>query len=210
MKDIAGVKFHRLTAQNVVGKNKCGQYLWECICECGNRTVVSASDLIRGHIKSCGCMRIDAITKHGSYKTRLYKIWQSMIERCEKTTAKSYKWYGANGIRVCETWHDFAVFKQWAETNGYSDELTLDRIDGTKGYEPSNCRWATTVEQANNKTNNVFIEFEGRRLTISQWAKERGIKVSTLRERLKRGWSIEKALQTLVIGKECPKMKVKT
>ena len=197
MKDITGQKFNRLTARKTVGINNTGQYLWECTCDCGNEHIASVSDLIRGHVKSCGCMRLEAVTKHGGSYTRLYKVWSSMIERCERIASKSYKWYGAKGIHVCNEWHDFEVFKSWAESNGYSEGLSIDRIDASKDYDPSNCRWATVEEQANNKSNNVFVEYEGKSRTVAQWAKQLGMKDSTIRMRLRRGWSVERTLSQL-------------
>ena len=120
-----------------------------------------------------------------------------MKRRCYDNNAISYNKYGGRGIKVCEEWQEYEPFSEWAKNNGYTDELTLDRIDNNGDYSPNNCRWATYKEQALNTRTNHFIEFCGEIKTLSQWADELGINRSTLCERINsRGWSIEKALTT--------------
>ena len=116
-----------------------------------------------------------------------------MKDRCLNEKDVSYKNYGGRGIKLCNEWMDFETFQKWALANGYSDKLTIDRIDVNGNYCPENCRWATWKEQANNKRNNHFIEFDGRRQTLSQWAKEIGIDCTSLLERLSKH-PLEKAL----------------
>lgn len=137
-------------------------------------------------------------TFHMETNTRLHKIWASMIERCEYNKHPYYANYGGRGITVCDEWHKYIAFRDWAIEHNYSNNLTIDRIDNEKGYEPDNCRWITMQEQQNNKRSNHFIWLNGVRHTISEWAKITGIKKSTIRERLKRGWSDEDALTVLV------------
>ena len=135
--------------------------------------------------------------KHGLSKTRLHRIWHSMYCRCYYKSTNQYKNYGGKGIKVCEEWkhmEGFINFYNWAINNGYSDELTLDRIDNEKNYCPENCRWITLKEQANHKTNNVIYTFNGKTQTASQWCEEYGILQTTLNDRLKRGWTLEQAL----------------
>ena len=120
-----------------------------------------------------------------------------MKSRCNNPNASKYHLYGGKGIKVCNEWsQSFIAFHNWAIENGYTDELTLDRIDGNKDYEPSNCRWATYKEQANNTTQNNLITYKGITLTTYQWAEKIGINPNTFSERLRRGWSIERAIET--------------
>ena len=118
-----------------------------------------------------------------------------MRARCENKKDISYHRYGAKGIEVCEEWkEDKTKFFAWAFENGYKDHLTLDRIDGTKGYSPENCRWVTVKDQANNRVNNRYLEAFGKRKTLAQWADYTGIDLSTIWSRLKRGWDIDRTL----------------
>jgi hypothetical protein len=149
--------------------------------------------------RKCKCKGYDVIrgegTTHNSTKTRLYKIWSGMHERCYREKHPHYKDYGGRGITICEEWNDFSRFKEWAGQGGYSDTLTLDRIDNNGNYEPYNCRWVTMKEQQNNKRNNHIIEYKGERYTLTQLAEKVGIGKTTLRERLKMGWSVEDAVE---------------
>ena len=127
--------------------------------------------------------------------TRLYRIWNGMKDRCINANSKYKYRYHDRGIKICKEWlDDFTNFYNWAMENGYSDELSIDRIDNDKDYSPDNCRWATAKEQANNKGNNILLLFNNEIKTISEWGDELGIKDGTIRARLNRGWSVEKAL----------------
>jgi hypothetical protein len=133
---------------------------------------------------------------------KLYACWKNMRERCNNKNSHNYKYYGGKGIKVCESWDDYLQFKSWALLNGYKDGLSIDRIDNSKDYSPDNCRWATLTEQANNKTNNCLITYCGETKTIHQWAGIYNIKANTILMRLKRGWSVERALtEKAFIGK---------
>ena len=135
--------------------------------------------------------------KHGFSDSRLDRIYYHMIGRCHKSSHKSYERYGAKGIHVCDEWrNDKKAFFQWAMDNGYSDNLTIDRIDGTKGYYPGNCRWATYKEQANNIKTNRVICIDGVSHTMTEWAEIKGIRVGTLFNRLTKGWDEKKADMT--------------
>lgn len=127
---------------------------------------------------------------HGLRKHRLYTIWANIKTRCYNVSDPHYKRWGAKGIKMCDEWrNDFKAFYDWSINNGYSDELTIDRIDNNGNYDPSNCRWVTLAENNRNKSKVRFINFNGRTQTIGQWTKELGLGKETIRERLKRGYS---------------------
>ena len=148
--------------------------------------------------------------------SRLNHIYNDMKKRCYKPYCKAYKWYGARGIIICEEWLNqekavianrynttkgFLNFRKWALENGYADNLTLDRIDVNKGYSPENCRWTTYKEQVNNTRRNHLLTYKGETKTMQQWCDIFHLNKSTVRHRLKYGWSIEKALTTPAIKK---------
>jgi hypothetical protein len=132
--------------------------------------------------------------------TRLYKIWLEMRRRCNCENQTEYENYGGRGITVCDEWNGkdcFVNFYNWAMANGYSDNLTIDRIDVNGNYEPSNCRWATYLQQANNTRANIFLTYHGKTQTMADWAREIGINYTTFQRRIKYyGWSVEKAIET--------------
>lgn len=203
--NLIGQKFGRLTvisrAEDIINKSGKHIYMWNCICECGKNTVVNSSSLKRGHTKSCGCLcgehHDDSSHKKG--KIRLYRIWQDMKQRCTNQNNKNYKNYGARGISVCDEWkNSYTSFKEWAMNNGYAENLSIDRIDVNGNYEPSNCKWSTQEDQANNMRTNRLISFNGETLTLSQWRKRLGFKRGVLEYRLKHGWDLEDAFYTPV------------
>lgn len=200
--DLIGQRFGRLVVVSEAGSRN-GKVRWNCICDCGNEVVVDTSSLRSGNSKSCGCYQrymasITGVKHRETQKTRLYNIWLNMKERCLCDTNKGFAGYGARGITVCDEWKDsYVAFRDWALANGYDGSKTLDRVNNNESYSPENCRWATCTEQANNKRNNVLIEFEGETHTISEWAKMFGINYYTLHSRLtKLGWSVDRALLT--------------
>lgn len=133
--------------------------------------------------------------KHGGKHTKLYEVWCSMRQRCNNPRAKMYKYYGAKGVKVCNEWQDdYLAFKQWSILNGYSEGLTIDRIDNNGDYSPLNCRWVTMKTQANNQDKTVRIEYSGVCKTLHEWSDILGINPTTLYFRIyKRGWNIERA-----------------
>ncbi len=134
---------------------------------------------------------------HGLSRTRIYQIYNNMRYRCYKSYASEFENYGGKGITVCDEWIDkengFMNFYTWAMNNGYNDKLSIDRIDNTKGYFPNNCRWVNIFVQANNKSNNRLITYNGETRNIAEWVKILSIPRSRLVKRLNSGWSIERA-----------------
>lgn len=164
--DLTGMAFGRLKVIEQNGRTSDRHILWKCKCECGKFTNVSSRELRSGKTKSCGCLQKDKIRemryKHGDRNSRLYSVWKTMKKRCENKNCKSYKWYGAKGVSVCDEWHDYSAFKKWALDNGYDEkaekgDCTIDRINPYGDYEPSNCKWVSMAEQARNKRNSVQI-----------------------------------------------------
>lgn len=196
--DLKGKKFGRLTViERVNDRNKRGTF-WKCVCECGNETTVNAGHLKDGHTQSCGCIQKEHMTNtyktHGKTNTKLYKVWRGIIDRTEYPSQRSYQHYGGRGIKMCEEWKNFANFYDWSVTHGYEKGLSIDRIDANGNYEPSNCRWATYIEQENNRRNNRRLTYNGETHTLSEWSRITGIKYTTLRARMQRHWEAGKAL----------------
>lgn len=132
--------------------------------------------------------------KHGKSNTRLHRIWQNMKNRCRNPRNPDYKYYGGRGITVCEEWNDFICFEKWATKNGYSKDLTLDRVDVNSGYCPNNCRWVTRKVQSNNKRNLHLIEYKGEVRTLTQWSELLSIPITTLFRYLKTEKTLDKAI----------------
>lgn len=118
--------------------------------------------------------------------TRLYRCWRNMHDRCLNPKNKEFSNYGARGISICKEWSDFSVFYRWAVSNGYRDDLTIDRIDVNQGYSPQNCRWTNAYNQSRNRTDNVWITIDGKRMIQEDWAKELNISSSLIRYRRKK------------------------
>lgn len=145
--------------------------------------------------------------KHGMSNSRLYRIWKNMKSRCHCPNASKYNLYGGKGIKVCNEWENsFKCFYEWAMDNGYRDNLTIDRINPDKNYEPNNCRWATYKEQNSHlsgKAGKIFtevlIEYNGEKNNLTEWGNKLGINPKTLHARYERGWSIERMLKTPTI-----------
>lgn len=165
--DLTGKHFGRLVVVQESGK-KNGNYVWECLCDCGNVVHVVGSKLTNGHTKSCGCIRKDGRRKpaysHGLCKTRLYRIWSNCKTRCLNPKSDNYKFYGGKGITICEEWlHSFQAFYDWAIENGYGDGLTIDRKDSDLGYTPQNCQWITQSENATRANNKRWADTASRK-----------------------------------------------
>ena len=135
-------------------------------------------------------------THNGRY-TRLYNIWSKMKQRCYDKNHTYYNRYGGRGIVVCDEWkNDFTTFRKWAYENGYTDNLTIDRVNNNGNYEPTNCRWITLQDQCNNRSTTRLLTFNNQTHSIAEWARIYGTSRNVIWYRLKQGWSVEKTLTT--------------
>lgn len=203
--DLTGQRFERLLVVCFAGRTAKDQVAWECLCDCG-KTCYRTSHELRNKVersrrRSCGCLALDATKErsitHGKTKTPEYQSWRTMIERCENPNATGYENYGGRGIKICESWRkSFASFFQDMGKRPGLD-YQIDRIDNDGNYEPTNCRWATIKEQANNRRKpkpRLVIAFNDMELTIEQWAERLGISVNTIYARRWKGWPVERVL----------------
>jgi len=203
MKDLTGKRFGNLVVTGFNGIRKNSLYYWNCKCDCGNTSIVQTGHLNNGNIKSCGCLRIKKITTHNESRTKLYHVWQNMKDRCFNAKSQLFILYGKRGITVCKEWlENYETFKAWAISNGYKEGLSIDRINVNGNYEPSNCRWADSKTQNNNLRSNHTLTYNGETKTLTQWAEFFGLKPVTLSRRIKKGWTVEKALTTEIIDRK--------
>ena len=193
-------KYGKLTILQEADKDIYGHKMVLCRCDCGKEIITIYSAVLNGRAKSCGCLRKE--TKYGGNRQkhpRIYKIWHSMRDRCERQKNTAFQHYGGRGISVCDEWSrkpdGFENFCNWAINNGYSDDLTIDRIDVNKGYFPDNCRWVSYRTQANNKTNTIRVEYNGVVKPLSEWVETLNMEYSLVVSRLKAGWSVKEAFE---------------
>ncbi len=199
--NIVGHKFGHLTAIRCEGEKhyKCGakDKPWRCVCDCGREIVITQYSLLRG--TSCGCeqRRLQALasTTHGGHNTKLYGVWCTMKNRCNNPNVPCYNHYGGRGITVCSEWLDFSKFMEWAFKNGYKEGLTIERVDVNGNYEPSNCKWIPSALQAKNKTNNRKLTYRGNVYILQDLANATGVDRRLISARVKRGWSVERAVE---------------
>jgi hypothetical protein len=192
--DLNGQKFGRLEILRPATKDRHGKARWWCLCDCGRQKIVGARALTAGLTRSCGCLRRETTSRtrraHGLTRTPTYTSYQSAKDRCNNPRSENYRYYGGRGIRFL-----YQSFEQFFRDLGERPPgLTLERIDNDGHYEPGNCRWATLIDQANNKSNNQILTAFGRTLTLALWAREFNINAGTLRHRVEKGWIAENAL----------------
>lgn len=201
-KNLTNQRFGRLVALYPERRKLLG---WQCVCDCGQTNWVQVQKLTCGATRSCGCLarqaKSEAHFKHGhtlgKNPTRAYRAWSGMHTRCENKSTKNYNDYGGRGIKVCEDWRDFSAFLR--DMGEPPPGTSLDRVDNDQGYSKGNCRWATRVEQANNKRSNRLFTAFGRTQGIVQWSQETGLDYHLLYNRLvSKAWPAEKALRTPV------------
>lgn len=203
-RDLTNQIFGILTVLGYIGQTPNGSRdaMWLCQCSCGNQKVAITARLNNGMIQSCGCLLNEQLHKglkfkHGYARTRVHSIWQDMIRRCQNPKNKAFKNYGGRGIKVCERWFEFENFlADMGEPP--SKKHSIDRKDNNGNYEPSNCKWATPMEQQNNRRNNRLITYQGKTQSMSMWCRELHISTSAVYNRLARHWSIEKIFSTPV------------
>lgn len=200
IEDLTGKKYGRLTVIRRAENDKYNHKRYLCKCECGNEVLVAPHELVHGRTVSCGCYQRQIVSQcastHRMSDTRIYRVWASMRARCKNKSNRDYRFYGGKGIKICEEWNEFQNFYNWAIESGYTDELTIDRIDYNGNYEPSNCRWATREVQANNTSRNRYLTLNGKTMSMADWAKSLSIPYRTLQWRLGNGWSEERTLAT--------------
>lgn len=195
----AGDKFGRLTLTEPAGLVG-GRPGWKCICECGSVVAIQRKRLVSGHTKSCGCIQKEGnATKHGNKRrsgvTPTYVSWCAMSQRCNDPGRDGFAGYGGAGITVCDRWKSFSAFIE--DMGERPSGTTIDRIDGTLGYQPGNCRWATSIEQANNKCTSRTYRAGDTERTLKGWSEISGIPASCIHKRInKLGWPIEAAIST--------------
>lgn len=212
--DISGQRFGRLVALQRVGRtlapNGTRQSMWKCRCDCGNETVVKYIALTSGNTRSCGCMeeenrhvnmqktatqRRKSVSNSFAGKLEdhpLYKTWKSMLMRCNNPNVRDYKHYGGRGIKICDRWSSELGFENFVnDMGGRPSGTTLDRIDVNGDYCPENCRWATDEQQANNKTDNVYIIVGDRQITAKQFCKMLGLNYWTVIKQIERGLDVD-------------------
>lgn len=197
--DLTGQRFGKLTVIEKADFKHGNGVFWKCLCDCNNIKYAKTGQLRSGHVRSCGCLFRENGTKDKKYGTRIRNIRIGMMDRCYNEKSKNYHKYGGRGIYVCEEWCDkkFGLinFYNWSITNGYADDLSIDRVDNDGPYAPWNCRWANKSEQANNRRSNRFLEYMGEKHTIAEWSKIIGINRATIYKRIKKNLPINKVLQ---------------
>lgn len=195
--NLIGLRFGRLI---VIGKDGVNQRTkWLCTCECGNITSVLGTQLKDGRTQSCGCLHKERASKakrtHGlSKKISEYGIWDNMKKRCYSPDVKSYKHYGARGIKMCDRWKSSFILFLADMGRRPSKEYSIDRIDNDGDYKPENCRWATRKEQSRNMRRNVLVTINGVTKCVTDWVSYFNISKGTVSERLARGWNLDETL----------------
>ena len=196
--ELAGERFGRLIVKKCAGKTKSGNYLWECECKCGKNVIVRSGDLRNDHTKSCGCLASKLNNKyaviHGKSRIPGYNSWFHMVDRCNNPENKAYKNYGGRGIKVCQRW--LSVDNFFKDMGEKPKGLTIDRIDNNGNYEKDNCRWTTYAEQNKNRRDNILLTQNGITRTISDWTRYFNLARNTIRERLNKGWPMDRVLRS--------------
>lgn len=193
-----GEKFGRLTAKTYEGKTSGRAEMWKCKCECGQIRIVKETALKSGHTKSCGCLSAEMTRErtrtHGASKTPLHFVWRAMKQRCENPQCGSYKNYGARGIAVSPEWQKFENFK--SDMGDAPAGMSLERKNNDLGYSKENCVWASRATQSRNTRANRNVTINGESRCLTDWAEAAGIKLCTIKYRIRSGWSDQKAIST--------------
>lgn len=191
-----GQRFGRLVVlwrgPNKVEPSGATRSAWQCRCDCGTGIVVTGHALSKGHTRSCGCLTKEKPIKHGMARKPIYRVWWMMRQRCENPNFTSFASYGGRGITVCDRWQEFSNF--YADMGDPTPGMTLERIDNDKGYNPDNVRWASRLEQAQNRRTNTLLSHAGQTLTLAEWGRVTGLGKQIVTKRFKSGWSPERIL----------------
>lgn len=192
--DLTGKRFSRLLVISATEERYLDrQIMWKCLCDCGNEILTVSSWLKDGTVQSCGCLNRELTAKrnfkHGMTKTDTYRVWRKLFERCYNPKDKAYAYYGGRGISICERWYEFINFL--SDMGLRPKRMQIDRINNNGNYEPSNCRWATSRQNNNNRRDNLKIEYQGESHTIREWSDKTGIKYNVIHLRLYRRWPID-------------------
>lgn len=197
LKAIPGAIFGDLVVIEDAERTKHGHRAVLCRCSCGREKIIATNSLVRGLTKSCGCKQRTVTgnknRKHGKYGTKVYHTWQTMIQRCSNQNSDSFTYYGAKGITVCDEWKRFEQFFS-DMGDPPSEQYSIDRIDPRGNYCKENCRWSTSKEQANNKTNNRLITIHDETHTLAEWAEKFNIPYDRALKRLNMGYGPMEAL----------------
>ena len=186
--NLTGQRFGKLSVVDKIVPPK-GRTLFVCVCDCGKQVTLNGSDLQSGNTKSCGCLRVEksklSNLKHGATlngkHTGAYRSWTTMKSRCYNEDNNRFYAYGGRGIAVCDRWlESFENFL--ADMGDRPDGCTIDRIDVNGNYDPENCRWATTSDQAKNQRKNVWYELDGQKMIQADVARALGVHPSVVLE----------------------------
>ena len=203
--DLTGHVYGRLTVISPAYKDKHRHWKWNCKCECGKECIVAGCHLRRKRnpTRSCGCLHLDMITKHGCAGTDLSNIYYGIIHRCHNPKSKDYPRYGGRGIEVCDEWRaDIRSFVAWGKSSGYEKGLSIDRIDNDGSYSPENCHWISLAAQNRNKSSNKLITYNGETRILEEWGEHLEVDADMICHRLLHGWTVERALTESLCNKK--------
>lgn len=196
-----GKRFGQLVVISLAPRATSGNTRYNCRCDCGKSSTVTASHLRLGKTQSCGHLRAEAAaratiaaTTHGMRNTNTYSVWNSMLNRCRNPKVPNYPSYGGRGITVCPQWYRFETF--FADMGVCPQGLSIDRYPDVDGnYEPGNCRWATNAQQQRNKRNTIHLTHKGITKSLRDWEDDLGLPKEVIYGRIKNGWSPERAIE---------------
>lgn len=198
-----GAVFNRLTviSEAPFSLNAQGEKIYRVLakCLCGNEKSIAEYDLRRGHVQSCGCWNIDSHVTHKMTRSTVYRCWSAMLNRCTNPNNKNFNGYGGRGIEVCKRWHKFENFL--ADMGNPPPGTSLDRMNNNKGYSQKNCRWATAIEQSNNRRSSIFVTLNGETISAAEAARTLAINRGNFGKIAQREGSYQAAVDYLLISK---------
>jgi hypothetical protein len=205
--DLTGRRFGRWIVIGRSDSSPKGRAYWTCRCDCGKVKSVRAVSLLNGDSQSCRCLSAERVSQatrtHGdSHTAPEYKSWHGMRQRCNNPKSNGYARYGSRGITVCSRWDGQGGYENFLSDMGRrpSPRHSLDRIDNNGPYSPENCRWAIKKVQSNNRNVSLILTHAGESKALTDWARQLGLPVHTIRGRLRRGWTVSDSLETPYLG----------